>query len=410
MTKKTNQNKLNQNNPLNSNKKFYFASANTCSGFMHYFDEIFNPQRLEKIYVIKGCLGYEKSFKARIINEIANKASEKKYSVECFCNPLYKSFKNFDSNNLCELFESNNGSQFLDGIIINDLKTAVIDGTNPYINDSKYPGIVENIINVGEFLDEKKLMGSKKEVMGLTAKTMEFYDSAYKFLKAANELVEYTIALSQKYVNDEKTNAAIDRIFNKYLFEKHEKNEKNEKCDDNTAPVEEYRFINTVSTSGFNEFDTLEINAKKVFYISNENFSGFYYMKKLLNKLKKIENTNQIFKIISPDALNLSRTKAVYIKNFKILFVIKDKTEYKVYSDKYNFINMERFVNPELKKDHKQKLKFIQKCYNSLIEAAVDCFKEIKALNSSIENIYLSSANSNEQNKYVEMIVKKIIT
>jgi hypothetical protein len=398
LTKKTNQNKLKQKNILNSknsNKKFYFASANTCSGFMHYFDEIFNPQHFEKIYLIKGCLGDEKSFKSHIINEIVNKASDNKYSVECFCNPLE---------------QCSDCPKYLDGIIINDLKIAVVDGTNPYISDSKYPGIVENIINLGELFDEKKLTENKKEIFELKAKTMEFYDSAYKFLKAANELVEYAMTLSQKYINDEKANAAIDRILNKYLSEKHEKNEKNEKCDDNTAPVEEYRFINTVSPSGFNEFNTLEVEAKKVFYISNDNFSGFYYMKKLLSKLEKTENANQLFRIISPDTLNLSRTKAVYIKNGKILFVIKDKTENKVYSDKYNFINMERFVTPELKKDHKQKLKFLQKCYNSLIEAAADCFKEIKILNSSIEDIYLSSADSEGQNKYAEMIVKKLIT
>ena len=409
MTKKPNQNKLNQKNQkniLNSNKKYYFASANTCFGFTHYFGEIFNPRRLEKIYLIKGCLGYEKSLKSHIINEIANKAAQQKYSVECFCNPL----------SILNILSEDCPQHYLDGILINGLKTAVADGTNPYINDSEYPGIVENIIDLSEFFDEKKLMGSKKEIFEITAKKKEFYDSAYKFLKAANELVEYTMALIQKYINDEKADAAIDRLFNKYLYEKYDIYDNNQ--DDVTA--EEYRFINTVSPSGFNELETLETEAKKVFYITNDSFAGFYYTKKLLDKLGKIENenienANQRLRIISPDALNPSRIKAVYLKNPGILFVIKDKNEDKVYGDKYNFINMERFVSPDLKKDHKQKLKFIEKCYASITDAAADCFKEIKALNSSVEDIYLSSfkyAGSSEQDKYteiIETIIKKII-
>jgi len=70
---------------------------------------------------------------------------------------------------------------------------------------------------------------------------------------------------------------------------------------------------------------------------------------------------------------------------------------------------MERFIDPELKKEHKQKLKFTQKFYNSIINAAADYFKEIIALNSSIDDIYMSSVNLSEQNKYNETIIERII-
>ena len=70
---------------------------------------------------------------------------------------------------------------------------------------------------------------------------------------------------------------------------------------------------------------------------------------------------------------------------------------------------MERFINPNFKKEHKQKLKFIQKCYKSITDAAAYCFKDIKNCNSLIDDIYMSSVNLTEQNKYTESIIKKIL-
>jgi len=389
LTKKTNQSNQSkskqskQKDIVNLNKKFYFASANTCFGFTNYFNSIFNPQSLEKIYIIKGILGYGKSYKSYIINEIAQKAADKKYSVECYCNPA--------------------NPEYLDGITIKELKMAVADGTNPYISDSNYPGIVENIINLGDFCDESKLQKNKKEVFDLTEKKEDCYSSVYKFLKAANELVEYTMGLLKRYINEEKLDSAIDRVLNKCVYEHVLHGSKESKN------PEEYRLINTISQSGFNELETFESDAKKIFYISNDHFSGFYYTKKLLEKFADSPGISNLPKVISPDTLNPNRIKAVYCKDSKTLFVIKNKIENKVYDEKYGFINMERFINPELKKEHKQRLKFIQKCYKSIIDAAADYFKEIKNLNSLIDDIYMSSVDSGEQKKYTEMLIEKII-
>ena len=66
-----------------------------------------------------------------------------------------------------EYFHCSSDPNSLDGIIINDLKIALIDGTAPHTLEPKYAGAVEMIINIGDFFDEKRLILQKNEISGI---------------------------------------------------------------------------------------------------------------------------------------------------------------------------------------------------------------------------------------------------
>ena len=350
--------------------KTYFAYADTCFGTVNYFDNIFDSNNLEKIYVIKAC------FDSSFLNEIARIAANKKYTAEYFLFP----------------FELN----CLNGIIIKEMKAIILYDN---FNISKYPVIIENIINFGDMYDESKLIKRKKEILELAAIKNEYMNLSYKFLRAANELCENNIELSNKYINYDKLDFSINRLINKYI---NERNSFNEKIKNNRI-IDEYKFINSISSSGYIELDTFENEAKKIFYISNENFLGWHYMKIIAEKFPKM------CKVICPDALNPKRIRAIYLKDLKIFFVIKNKVLNKNYDEKYNFINMERFVNLQFKKENKQKLKFIQKCYKSIFYEAIKYLKESEIINKEIENIYLSAIIPDKKNKLTEEFIQKIL-
>ena len=48
-------------NDLQNKCAHYFAAANTYKGFESFFDEIFNTEKLERIYILKGGPGAGKS-------------------------------------------------------------------------------------------------------------------------------------------------------------------------------------------------------------------------------------------------------------------------------------------------------------------------------------------------------------
>ena len=330
------------------NKKIYFSSANTAAGLVNYSSPVFNPQNFDKIYIIKGI------FAQNFISKIAEK-----YSCECFLNPV--------------------NPAKTDGLIIN--KTAVIDGVFANYDESLYPAL---IINLGEFCDLNILNQNKEQISRIIKQKQTINKLTRKFLKAASELADYFLELSAEYLNEKKLISAIDRILNKRLIDI-----KNIQTD--------YRFINSVAAG---ELDTLEKEANKIFYISNEYLTGFHFMRYIAKK-----TTGS--KIICPDASDIKNIRAVYINDEKILFALQSKSE-KLYDDKYNHINMERFVSPDLKKAHKQKLKFIKKTYDALIAEVKDCFTNIDSLNKELEKIYAQSLDYDAQQKFTTDFLKKL--
>ncbi|MCL2096751.1 MAG: hypothetical protein FWH10_07595, partial [Oscillospiraceae bacterium] len=258
--------------------------------------------------------------------------------------------------------------------------------------------IVENIIDFGDFFDENYLLERKEELISLRNKKNDCNILGYKFLNAANEICENIIRLSHKYIDFDKINLSVRRLSSKYINEKHLK--------ENIKKPDRYRFIDYISAAGQGETDIYESGAEKIFYITNENDLGWHYTKYIEKQFSHLCRT------VCSDSLNPERIKAVYLEDFKILFIIKERKDNRIYDEKYNFINMERFSSPDFKKENKQKLKFMKKCRNSLIEEAVKYFKEAEHINKSIENIYISSVNavkSAEKNKYTEAVIKKIL-
>ena len=112
------------------NKKLYFASSNSMMGFQSYFNEIYDPTKLKRIYIIKGGPGTGKSSTIRQIGESFEKRCE------------------------CEYFLCSSDPKSLDGLLV-DEQIAIIDGTSPHAIEAKYPGAVEIIVDNGLGISRK---------------------------------------------------------------------------------------------------------------------------------------------------------------------------------------------------------------------------------------------------------------
>ena len=124
----------------------FFAASNGYCGFTSLFDQIFNPIEFKRIFILKGGPGTGKSTLMKGIIKFANRIGI--YSEAVYCSS--------DTNSL-------------DGVILidNEEKVAVIDGTAPHATDPKYPGAIDEIINLGEGFNEDYLTSRKKEIVFL---------------------------------------------------------------------------------------------------------------------------------------------------------------------------------------------------------------------------------------------------
>ncbi len=342
------------------NENKYFAASNSGAGFVSYFDEIFCD--LNMVYIIKGGPGTGKS---HFMRKIADEAENKGFNVEyfyCSSDPLS-----------------------LDGIIIQEKKVAIIDGTSPHTYDPKLPGISEKIINLGEHWDEKKLQKNAEEIRETVTKKEGLYNNIYNYLAAAYRVDNEIKQINRKAVKYDKMSSAVNRLTKTW------KNGKGYKA--------VKRPIEAMTSAGYIIYDTYISNAESNFIIRDRYNISHIFMDMIM---KKAEQKN-LFVYYSPSYLDRSNICAVYIPELSASFVVGEMENNSVRQ-----INMDRFVDMDIIKSNKQKNRFARRCLSSLYEGVELGFNEISELHTKLESYYVSAMDFSKNTSLATKIKKEI--
>lgn len=351
-------------NNLSLNKK-YFAAANTSSGFVSYYSEIFRG--LNKLYIIKGGPGTGKS---KLMFDIVNEAQNRGYDAEYF-------YCSSDSNSL-------------DGIIIKDLDIGVIDGTAPHIADPWYPGASDEIIYLGDFWKTEKLVSKKDKIHELTDKKAEHYVSAYHYLSAYEMIYGEMLKLTEEALFADKMKAAVKRLLSDI------------KTDCGNSFKIENRFTDAVSMDGYVSFNSFYKIAKNRVIIRDKLGAGYFFTKELMEQLKEKQKSI----IVSRDPKNPERINGIYLDDLSIAYIISESYNADDLNDK--IVNMNRFIDFDKLKNHKAKLRFGKRCCESLMDGAENSFAEIKRLHFELETIYTSAMDFRKKEEYTKKLLIKI--
>ncbi|SDE16895.1 PRK06851 family protein [Sporomusa acidovorans] len=170
-----------------------FPGGNTPQGFFSYYDYII-PFDAARIFILKGGPGVGKS---TFMKKIGQTVAERGYTIEhhhCASDP-----------------------NSLDGLVIPELGVALIDGTSPHIVDPKHPGSVDEILNLGEYWNEKKLVDNKAEILACTKEISKRFQRAYRMLTAAKAIYDDWEAANGEAMNvnlaNQKTAETLEQIF-----------------------------------------------------------------------------------------------------------------------------------------------------------------------------------------------------
>ena len=341
------------------NENKYFASANTEKGFISYYDEVYG--QLDMVYIIKGGPGTGKS---HFIRGVADEAERRGLDVEyfyCSTDPLS-----------------------LDGIIIEQLKTAVIDGTFPHTYDPQYPGIRDKIINLGENWDGNKLKRRGDEICEMIQRKNNLYNNVYNYLAAAGRIEGEISLCNKKCVNLEKMRAAVGRLTRQWK---------------NGAGFEkQLRVVEAMSHTGHILYGTYHNNAENKYVIRDRYGIGGLFTELVMDIARQM----RLKVFYSPGCVDTSVVVALYLPEVSCSFVIDDDG-----IDKKQ-INMDRFVDGEAIRRNKQKNRFARRCLSSLYEGVQKGFDEIFYLHTKVEECYISvldfSKNAEMQKKVIDEI------
>ena len=314
------------------NKEEYFAAANSYEGFKSNFDRIFSPLILKKLFILKGGPGTGKS---TLMRKIAERFDDAAMVTRILCS---------------------SDTSSLDGVVLekDGVTVGIVDGTAPHIVEPKFPGAVEEIINLGDGFDYDALMSCSKEIIELSEKKSNAYKKAYVVLENVGVIYR-----------------DMDRCFEKtYIYKEAEmivgnainRSEKGENS------VKESPFlISAFSKDGYTVLPFIKQN-KDIKRIGGDGISEYIFMCTLLGILK--ERNNDVTLYYSP----LSHKMIDAIETDEVIYVINKKGEFDIDTE---------FIAP-----HSKEYKAMRDEYQTKLNQASDFFKEASVYHFKLEQIY----------------------
>ncbi|HHV35697.1 MAG TPA: hypothetical protein GXX59_09010 [Syntrophomonadaceae bacterium] len=141
--------------------KMVFPGGNTCLGFYSFYNYIIGEEA-QRIWVLKGGPGTGKS---TFMKQIGKELLERGFDLEFhWCSSDHES---------------------LDALTIPRYQLAILDGTEPHVVDPCYPGAVDEIVNLGDYLDQTKLVPYKEEIISLRGRVKHQFATTYSSLRMA---------------------------------------------------------------------------------------------------------------------------------------------------------------------------------------------------------------------------------
>ena len=331
-------------------KVCFYLGANSPGGFYSLYDELLRPEEARSIYILKGGPGCGKSSLMRRVGAAMEEHGLDVEYIVCSGDP--------DS---------------LDAVVIPALKTALVDGTAPHVVEPKYPGLVEEYVNLGACYDREGLQGVRDGLMGCMKGYKGCYQRAYRCLTAAAQIGEDVRALLLTPAVEAKMSKRARGILSREI-----------KKGDGDAGRAVRRFLGAVTWKGaLCNFETVEALCRRVYELSDP----YGMAHPMLSQLAAGALAAGHDAILCPSPLYPDQLEHLLLPGLSLAFVTG--TPALPWPKRpYRRIRVDAMADAELLHRSRARLKFSRKVSAALVDEAVDSLAQAKAMHDELEKLY----------------------
>ncbi|MBE3102563.1 MAG: PRK06851 family protein [Firmicutes bacterium] len=357
-----------------------FPGGNTSKGFYSLYQHIIELDAT-RIFIVKGGPGVGKStFMKAIGEELVNRGFDIEHH-HCSSDP--------DS---------------LDGLVIPSIRVALIDGTAPHIVDPKNPGVVDEIINLGEYWDEDKIVKHKDSVLKTNKRVGRLFGIAYSLLKESKVAYDEWQGYVAESIDKAKYNR-IAKILIEIVFEGAVGNY-------DTAPKSRHLFASAITPKGvWNYMDTLITKGMKLYTIKGEPGTGTKEM--VARTAQAAEElglyTEQFHCPYEPDKVDMVIIPAI---NTVVLnttqpyhFDVKGLEEISVIDN----IDLDICIRQKVLDEYEPEIVDAKARFHSLLDKAINHLTQAKATHDDMEDFYINAMDFDKINKKRTEILNRIL-
>ncbi len=353
--------------------KRYFLSSNSFCGFVSHFKDNYSAIQKDNVYIIKGGPGTGKS---SFMKYVALKAKEKGFDVTlCHCT---------------------SDPDSLDGVIIEETKTVILDGTSPHTVEPFYPGVCENIIDLGRFWDENRLKQNRTEIINAVNINKALHKTASFYLSVCGELYKDNLHIANRYTDTKKVISFAETLAKKHIPQRIHTSLGNEKI----------RFIEGVTPKGIMSFPkTVSERINKCIIIKDEigAVSG-----KVCEYIRSyaLKNGYGIITLKNP-FLPDELTDHIIIPSLNLAFLREDG--FLSFDTDTRRIHSRRFINSAERSRAKSRISLNNKIKSGLLASAVQTLSKAKLSHDVIESYYIDSMDFDALNREREIFTDRIL-
>ena len=352
----------------------YFACANSCKGFINFFPSILNE--MNKIYILKGGPGTGKSTLMKKIGEYFLSKNEQIEHIYC---------------------SSDTGS--LDGVILRDRRTAVVDGTAPHIIEPKAPGAIEEYVNLGVAWDGNELAEHKDEILTINSQISQRYCSIYKLLGENKKIHDRWERIYIDNTDFEALDQAADDLIS-VIFKDIGPSE--------GAGESVHRFFGATTPEGsVNYIENLTEDLKTRYFIKGRPGTGkSTLLKKLVSKAQEAGTRTEIYHCgFDADSLDM-----VVLPELGIC-IFDSTAPHELFPSKESDIILDVYdmaVDPSTDENNAETLSIIIREYNERMDKVRTFLREIQGLHDKLEKYYIKSVDFEAINSLTNQLISEI--
>lgn len=334
----------------------YFAGGNTARGFFSLYDSALAG--LDKVFFLLGGPGMGKSTMIQKIGTIWN---EKGYDIE--------------------FMHSSADPDAVEGVIIPELKVAVVSEKLLRHVTMRAPGIIEEFIDLTGGLNTEKLAGQKDKIIALNEEIKKSFKSAYRSFGEALRIHDDWEKIYIDNIDFKKANELAEKLAGQFF--------KNRSV--NKEAAEKRRFLGAATPRGSVDF-VPEITAglEKRYFIKGRPGSGKSTMlKRLTAEGKKRGFDVEIYQCgFDPFSLDMILFR-------ELGFAIFDSTKpHEYFPSREGDEIIELYgttIDPQTDERYEKEIREISRKYRQKINDATSHLAAAKAANDRIKEMYRSA-------------------
>ena len=324
----------------------FFVGANSGEGFQNLFGELVDLEDTYDLMVLKGGPGVGKNTFMRMIGQTMEQAGAAVEYLWCSGDP--------DS---------------LDGVVLPELRCAVVDGTSPHVLEPAYPAAVDRYVDLGRFYDLTAAKAAAEEVKTHTHDYQAAYVRAYRSLKAARQVELDAMAAVAQTFDTGRAERRIEGIIARELRGRRGRHGKTTR-----------RFLGSITHKGYIwRFDSVDALCPRVYEFTDSWELAAPYLAHI-HEAATEQGWDTVL-CMSPEAPN--RVEHLLIPGLGLAFVTsRPGMDYG--KKPYRRIRLDAMTEPS----GKARLRFQTRMTALLREEGVSALQEAKASHDALEAVY----------------------